>query len=82
MPNPKPLPTITGSRVPMTNRFSFGLRFGYPWRQMQPGDFFIVPTTMRSPEMVRQAACRRGKRHGERYQTKLIGDGILVLRLA
>jgi hypothetical protein len=49
---------------------------------MQPGDFFIVPTTMRSPEMVRQAACRRGKRHGERYQTKLIGDGILVLRLA
>jgi hypothetical protein len=81
MPNPKQLPKITGTRVPMANRFSFGARFGYPWDTMRLGDFFIVPESMRTAEMVRQAVCRRGKRHGEQYQTKLTDGGIMVVRI-
>lgn len=82
MPNPKPLPPITGERVPMTNRFSFGVRFGYPFTRMRPGDFFVVPVHVRAPTMVRQAVCRRSKRHGELFQTKRLTDAVMVVRLA
>lgn len=81
MPNPKPLPDIVGVRVPMTNRFSFGVRFGYPFTAMRPGDYFVVPVHVRRPDMVRQAVCQRSRRHGERFQTKRVSDGVLVLRL-
>lgn len=82
MPNPKPLPEQLGQRVPMISRYASGMmRVGYPFNDMRPLDWFIVPEQVRSHEMVRQAVCRRAKRHGERYQTKLVSGGILVLRV-
>lgn len=82
MPNPKPLPTITGRRVEMINRYCFGIRFGYPWSRMNPGDFCIVPENIRSPAMVRKAVWARAHRHNERYQTKRSADGVIILRLS
>jgi hypothetical protein len=82
MPNPKPLPEHLGLRVPMIARYGSGVaRVGYPFAELRPLDWFIVPEQVRSREMVRQAACRRGKRHHERYQTKVVSGGVLVLRL-
>ena len=82
MPNPKPLPEQMGVRVPMISRLPYGaLRAGYPFRQLRPLDWFVVPESVRSREMVRQAVCRRSKRHGEKYQTKVVSGGVLVLRL-
>ena len=82
MPNPKELPDRLGERVPMISRFASGMaRVGYPFNDMRPLDWFIVPEQVRSREMVRQAVCRRARRHGERYQTKVVSGGVLVLRL-
>jgi hypothetical protein len=83
MPNPKPLPERIGHRVPMISRMSSGaLRAGYPFDNLNPLDWFVVPEHVRSREMVRQAVCRRAQRHGERYQTKVVDGGVLVLRLS
>jgi len=82
MPNPKPLPDRIGQRVPMISRLSTGtMRVGYPFNELKPLDWFVVPEQVRSREMVRQAVCRRARRHGERYQTKVVSGGVLVLRL-
>lgn len=82
MPNPKPLPDRIGQRVPMISRLSSGMaRVGYPFDELRPLDWFVVPDQVRSREMVRQAVCRRARRHGERYQTKVVTGGVLVLRL-
>jgi hypothetical protein len=80
--NPKPLPEQLGERVPMLNRYGFFVRAGYPFGVMRPLDYFIVPDRLRTPEMVRQAVCRRAKRHGETFQTKRTVDGIMVIRIA
>lgn len=82
MTNPKPLPERLGQRVPMlTGMRSGAFRLGYPFASMAVLDYFIVPERVRTPEMVKQAACRRGQRHGEVYQTKRQPDGILVVRI-
>jgi hypothetical protein len=82
MPNAKPLPEVLGRRVPMLARYASGTaRAGYPFGAMMPLDWFVVPAHLRSRDMVRQAVCQRARRHGERYQTKVVSDGILVLRL-
>lgn len=82
MPNPKPLPERLGQRVPMISWLACGTaRAGYPFSELRPLDWFVVPERVRSREMVRQAVCRRAARHGERYQTKRIDGGMLVLRL-
>lgn len=82
MPNPKPLPQTLGQRVPMLSSMRCGrVRAGYPWEALRPGDYFVVPDHVRSAEMVRQACCRRGQRHGEQYQTKQTTDGVIVVRL-
>lgn len=82
MPNPKPLPERLGQRVPMIARLACGTaRAGYPFGELGVLDWFVVPEQVRSREMVRQAVCRRAQRHGERYQTKRIEGGVLVLRL-
>jgi hypothetical protein len=81
MARPKPLPANLGSRVPVITRYSGSVRAGYPWHCLRPLDWFVVPDHLRTAEMVRQAACRRAKRHGELFQTKLVSDGIMVIRL-
>lgn len=82
MPNPKPLPDHLGQRVPMISRLASGTaRVGYPFGELRPLDWFVVPEQVRSHAMVRQAVSRRSHRHGERYQTKRVTGGILVLRL-
>ena len=82
MPNPKPLPERLGQRVPMISRLASGCaRAGYPFGELRPLDWFVVPEQVRTRDMVRQAVCRRAKRHGERYQTKRVDGGVLVLRL-
>ena len=82
MAHPKPLPDNLGARVPVVTRYSGSVRAGYPWAMLRPLDWFVVPEHLRTPEMVRQAACRRGKRHGEVFQTKLVSEGTMVVRLA
>jgi hypothetical protein len=83
MPNPKALPEQLGQRVPMISRLPSGTaRVGYPFHELRPLDWFIVPEQVRSRSMVRQAVSRRANRHGERYQTKIVSGGLLVLRLA
>jgi hypothetical protein len=82
MPNPKALPDRLGQRVPLISRYASGvMRVGYPFNDMHVLDWFVVPEQVRSREQVRQAVCRRADRHGERYQTKLVTGGLLVLRL-
>jgi hypothetical protein len=67
----------------MITRFGSGVaRAGYPFSALRPLDWFVVPDHVRSCDMVRQAVCRRAQRHGERYQTKTVPGGVLVLRLA
>ena len=82
MPRPKALPERLGHRVPMLARYASGTaRAGYPFGDMNPLDWFVVPEHLRSRDMVRQAVCQRARRHGERYQTKVVSEGLLVLRL-
>jgi hypothetical protein len=78
----KPLPDGLGVRVPVITRYSTCVRSGYPWDQLQVLDWFVVPEHVRTAAMVRQAVCRRAKRHGEQFQTKVISEGLMVIRLA
>ena len=78
----KPLPAGLGVRVPVITRYSGSVRAGYPWQQLRVMDWFVVPDHVRTPAMVRQAVCRRAKRHGELFQTKVTSEGLMVIRLA
>lgn len=82
MANPKPLPERLGQRVAMISWMASGTaRVGYPFGALRVLDYFVVPEQVRTRAMVRQAVCRRAQRHGERYQTKRVEGGVLVLRL-
>lgn len=82
MANPKPLPAALGQRVPMISAMRSGrVRAGYPWEALRVGDYFVVPEHVRTYEMVRQAASQRGRRHHETYQTKLLAEAVMVVRI-